>query len=111
MRNENQLIYEQYDNSLATQTVYNENGYEVKRIHTPAQATKYAKKGTNWSTKFPKWSRKYLQDGPLYVVLKDGMPVAQAQFETSNYANERNEMLNDPIVKDILKQVQQAEGR
>jgi len=99
------------DPNLATQTVYNENGYEVKRIHTPGQATKYAKRGTNWSTKFSKFSRKYLQDGPLYVVLKDEMPVAQAQFETSNYANEKNEILNDPTIMDILEQVKQSEGR
>lgn len=80
--------------------IYNQDGIQVYKITNIETSVKLCK-GTNWCVKDPKYAANYLNEGPLYLFIKNGMKIALMHLPTHSFKNTDDNMI-DPETAVLL---------
>ncbi len=77
---------EEYRGNLTTgmQEIYGDSVYRVIKLTTP-EATSKLCRGTEWCVKDPKFSKDYLEKGPLFLFYKNGERYALLHFDSKQF--------------------------
>ena len=84
------------------ESIYSDDEWEVVKVLSGAAACYYAR-GTRWCTSSERTANDYLEDGPLYIVYKEGKPFGQVHFASKQFMDVKD----DPIknIQDEIGQV------
>jgi hypothetical protein len=85
-----------------SEKIYEDKTYTILKITTSEAAVELSK-GTKWCTSNNRVAQKYLKEGPLYVIYKDGRKYAQLHINTGQIADIRdNSIIPEVELGDIL---------
>jgi hypothetical protein len=96
--------------SLGAKTIYDTPPYKIIQIGGPKTDPKLAQeaaclyaKNTKWCTSQPQTASSYLENGPLYIIFKNGEKLAQTDgSQLMNLQDEEISILQDPDLWKIL---------
>jgi len=96
------LVREDYE-KVVDRPIAEGNGYKAYRIKNIDQCLIIGK-GTSWCIKGEKMAQRYLKEGPLHLITKNGEKFALIQFASSDYMD-----INDIVLKhDVLIQLKES---
>jgi len=84
------------------QQVYDDGTYQVLKITTPESSAALCH-GTDWCVKDPRFSKDYLKDGPLYLILKNGEKYVLAHPESRQYKDVRDREVGEKVIDEIRR--------